>query len=86
MRAEQNTLITRIGPDTPCGQLMRHYWQPIALVDEFDPGLDPAMTLRPVKAVRILGQDLVLFKDASGAFGLLDRDLSTSARAVVELH
>ncbi len=74
MRAEQNNLITRIGPGTPCGQLMRHYWQPVALVDEFDPALDPTMALRPVKAVRILGQDLVLFKDASGSFGLLDRD------------
>ena len=74
MRAEQNELITRIGPKTPCGQLMRSYWQPVALLDEFDPALDPAMGVRPVKAVRILGQDLVLFKDASGQFGLLDRD------------
>ena len=74
MRAEQNTLITRIGPATPCGQLMRSYWQPVALLDEFDPALDPAMGVRPVKAVRVLGQDLVLFKDASGKFGLLDRD------------
>ena len=74
MNAEQNELITRIGPGTPCGTLMRHYWQPVALMDEFDPQLDAAMALRPVKAVRILGQDLVLFKDASGQFGLLDRD------------
>lgn len=74
MNAEQNELITRIGPGTPCGMLMRHYWQPVALLDEFDAQLDPAMALRPVKAVRILGQDLVLFKDTSGQFGLLDRD------------
>ena len=74
MNAEQNQLITRIGPGTPCGQLMRHYWKPVALLDEFDPALDPSMALRPVKALRILGQDLVLFKDASGQFGLLDRD------------
>jgi phenylpropionate dioxygenase-like ring-hydroxylating dioxygenase large terminal subunit len=67
-------LVTRIGPGTPCGNLMRHYWQPVALLDEFDAALDPAMALRPVKAVRVLGQDLVLFKDASGDFGLLDRD------------
>ena len=53
---------------------MRSYWQPVALLDEFDPALDPAMALRPVKAVRLLGQDLVLFRDASGRFGLLDRD------------
>ena len=74
MRVEQNQLITRIGPGTPCGKLLRHYWQPVALLDEFDPALDPAMALRPVKAVRLLGQDLVLFRDATGAFGLLDRD------------
>ena len=32
MKAEQNELITRIGPGTPCGDLMRRYWQPVALV------------------------------------------------------
>ena len=37
MKAEQNELITRIGPGTPCGALLRSYWQPVALVDEFDP-------------------------------------------------
>ena len=74
MRAAQNEIITRIGAGTPCGALMRHYWQPVALLDEFDPTLSPEMAVRPVKAVRVLGQDLVLFKDASGVFGLLDRD------------
>ena len=80
MKAEQNELITRIGPHTPCGTLMRHYWQPVALVDEFNPALDPLMAQRPVKAVRLLGQDLVLFKDehlnapGGSAWGLLDRD------------
>lgn len=74
MKAQQNELVTRIGPGTPCGALMRQYWQPVALVDEFDPRLDPRMAQRPVKAVRVLGQDLVLFRDAGGAWGLLDRD------------
>lgn len=74
MNAEQNERLTRITPGTPCGQLLRQYWQPAALVDEFNPLLDPRMALRPVKAVRLLGQDLVLFKDALGAWGLLDRD------------
>ena len=73
MQAEQNDLITRIGPGTDCGALMRQYWQPAALLDEFDPRLDPHMAGRPVKAVRLLGQDLVLFRDARGRFGLLDR-------------
>ena len=69
MKAEQNELLTRIGPGTPCGALLRSYWQPVALVDEFDPALDPRMAQRPVKAVRVLGQDLVLFRNAQGALG-----------------
>ena len=73
MHAEQNELITRIGPGTPCGALMRSYWQPAALVDEFDPRLDPRMAARPVKAVRLLGQDLVLFRDGQDRWGLIDR-------------
>lgn len=74
MNAQQNERITRIGPGTPCGALMRHYWQPAALLDEFDPRLDPRMDQRPLKAVRLLGQDLVLFRAADGRFSLLDRD------------
>ncbi|NDE25095.1 MAG: aromatic ring-hydroxylating dioxygenase subunit alpha [Betaproteobacteria bacterium] len=74
MRAEQNERFTRIGPSTPCGEMLRHYWHPVALIDEFNPQLDPRMAIRPVKAVRLLGQDLVLFKNAQGQFGLLDRD------------
>ena len=74
MQAAQNELITRVGPGTPCGELLRRYWQPVALLDEFNPVLDPRMEGRPVKAVRLLGQDLVLFRDDTGTFGLLDRD------------
>ena len=62
---EQNELMTRVGPGTPAGKLLRNYWQPAALADEFD-------TERPVKAVRLLGQDLVLFK-YENRYGLLDR-------------
>ncbi len=50
--AAQNELMTRIGAGTPCGKLLRRYWQPVALVDEMQ---GP----RPVKAVRILGEDLL---------------------------
>jgi phenylpropionate dioxygenase-like ring-hydroxylating dioxygenase large terminal subunit len=67
MSAQENELITRIGPGTPCGGLMRRYWQPAALVEELD---GP----RPVKAVRLLGEDLVLFRDEAGRYGLLRRD------------
>ncbi len=67
MSAEQNAKITRIGPGTPCGKLMRGYWQPAALSEEL-----PAD--RPVVPVRLLGQDFVLFRDERGRLGLLDRD------------
>ena len=50
LSAEQNDLITRIGPGTPAGTLMRRYWQPAALVDELAGN-------RPVKPVRLLGEE-----------------------------
>jgi len=74
MQAALNERLTRVGPGTACGALMRRYWQPVALLDEFDPALDARMRERPVKAVRLLGQDLVLFRDDQGQWGLLDRD------------
>jgi phenylpropionate dioxygenase-like ring-hydroxylating dioxygenase large terminal subunit len=74
MHAAQNELITRIGPGTACGALMRHYWHPAALVDEFDSRFDPRMAGRPLKAVRLLGQDFVLFRDDVGRWALIDRD------------
>ena len=67
MTRQQNELLTRIGPEAPAGQLLRRYWQPIALLEEL---AGP----RPVKAVRVLGQDLVLFRGPDGRLGLLDRD------------
>ncbi|MCW5634199.1 MAG: Rieske 2Fe-2S domain-containing protein [Rubrivivax sp.] len=74
MQAAQNELITRVGPGTPCGELLRRYWHPVALLDEFEPRLDPAMAKRPLKAVRLLGQDLILWRDVEGRYSLLDRD------------
>jgi nitrite reductase/ring-hydroxylating ferredoxin subunit len=66
MSAEQNDRITRVGPGTPCGALLRRHWQPIALIEELE-------GKRPVRAVRALGQDLVLFRDDKGRLGLIDR-------------
>ncbi|MBO0751361.1 MAG: Rieske 2Fe-2S domain-containing protein, partial [Bradyrhizobiaceae bacterium] len=67
MSQEQNDFITRVGPRTPAGKLMRMYWQPVALAEEFGQG-------RPVKPVRLLGEDLVAFRDIRGRYGLMDRD------------
>ncbi len=62
---EQNELMTRVGPGTPAGRLLRRYWQPVALVDEMQGA-------RPVKPVRIFGEDLVLFK-YQDRYGLIER-------------
>jgi len=67
MSSQQNDTITRVGKGTPAGQLLRNYWQPVALVEEL-----PAQ--RPVRAVRLMGQDFVVFKDEQGRYGMLDRD------------
>ena len=60
---EANDRLTRVGPGTPMGQLMRRYWQPIRplsqLVDE------------DVMKIRILGEDLVLFRTLKGELGLI---------------
>jgi phenylpropionate dioxygenase-like ring-hydroxylating dioxygenase large terminal subunit len=64
--SEQNQLMTRIGAGTPAGKLLRNYWQPVALADEL-------RGPRPLKAVRIFGEDLVLFRDERGNCGLLER-------------
>jgi phenylpropionate dioxygenase-like ring-hydroxylating dioxygenase large terminal subunit len=66
LSADQNDLITRTGPTTPAGNLMRRYWQPAALVDELAGS-------RPVKPVRLLGERLVLFRDDKGRHGLMER-------------
>jgi 5,5'-dehydrodivanillate O-demethylase len=63
---EQNRQLTRVGSGTPMGELLRRYWHPIAGVAEFD-GED---RIRPV---RLFGEDLVLYRDKSGVFGLVDR-------------
>jgi len=61
----KNELLTQVGPGTPMGDLMRRYWMPIAGVSELE--------RNPIKAVRLMGEDLVLFRDLSGTYGLVDR-------------
>jgi len=66
LTAEKNRLITETGRGTRCGALMRRYWQPAALVEELE---GP----RPVKRLRLLGEDLVLFRDPLRRYGMLAR-------------
>src|SRR4029078_12108079 len=64
---EQNDLITRVGPGTAAGSLLRRYWQPVALVDEL------AGTNRPIKPVQGMGESRVLFRGDKGRHGLIER-------------
>ena len=57
-------VLTRTDRGTPAGDLLRRYWQPVALSDELPPGGPPV-------PVRLLGEDLVLFRDEAGRPGLL---------------
>lgn len=63
LSAEQNVAMTRVGPGTPMGNLMRRYWQPFAAASELDG--------KWTKRVRLLGEDLVLFRDRQGRRGLI---------------
>ena len=65
LTAEQNERLTRVGPGTPMGELMRRYWHPVAASVELDAD-------NPTKEVRLLGEDLVLYRDASGTLGLIE--------------
>ena len=63
---ELNDSLTRVGPGSDAGAVLRHYWQPAALSDEL-------MTARPVVPVRLMGEDLVLFRNDNGQLGLIGR-------------
>ena len=63
---EENELLTRTGPGTPMGELMRRYWLPAVLSWEL-----PEPDCPPVR-VKLLGEALVMFRDTEGRIGLLD--------------
>jgi 5,5'-dehydrodivanillate O-demethylase len=60
---EQQEILTRVGPGTPMGALLRRYWMPVTASVELPPGA--------ARAVRLLGEDLVLVRTTGGALGLL---------------
>ena len=61
---DHDTYLTDVGPDTPCGNYLRRYWHPFMLASELQD--------LPVP-VRLLGEDLVAFRDGGGRLGLLHR-------------
>jgi 5,5'-dehydrodivanillate O-demethylase oxygenase subunit len=61
---EENDFLTRVGPGTPAGELLRRYWHPVAIAQELT-------AERPTRFVRLLGENLVLFRDKLGRVGLI---------------
>ncbi len=61
---EENDLLTKTGPGTPGGEFLRRYWQPIAIAEEAAIGSAPL-------PIRIMGEDLVLFRGDDGELGLI---------------
>jgi len=66
LTSADNERLTRVSPGTPAGELFRRYWQPVLLSEEL-PERDGA----PVR-VRVLGEDLIAFRDTNGDVGLVD--------------
>ncbi len=65
LTAQENDLLTRVEGDAPMGQMMRRYWLPACLIEEIaEPDCDPVR-------VRLLGEDLVAFRDSDGNPGLM---------------
>jgi 5,5'-dehydrodivanillate O-demethylase len=60
---EQNDELTQIGPGTPMGELLRHYWYPVAFERELDEF--------PVKQARLLGENFAVFKTPDGEYGIV---------------
>jgi 5,5'-dehydrodivanillate O-demethylase len=61
---EENEFLTRVGPGTPAGELLRRYWHPVAVAGELTEE-------KPIKAVKILDEELVVFRDKTGRYGLV---------------
>jgi phthalate 4,5-dioxygenase len=65
--ADQNERLTRVGPGTPMGELLRRFWIPVLLTEDV-----PEADCVPVR-ITLLGERLVAFRDTSGRVGLIDR-------------
>jgi 5,5'-dehydrodivanillate O-demethylase len=64
LTGDENEKLTRVGPGTPAGELLRRYWHPVAVATELTEE-------KPIKPVKMLGEKLVIFRDQSGRYGLL---------------
>ena len=66
MSREQNEQLSRVGPGTLMGKLLRRYWAPFLLSSEI-----PELDCPPVRA-KLMGENLVCFRDSKGQIGLID--------------
>jgi 5,5'-dehydrodivanillate O-demethylase oxygenase subunit len=64
LTAQQNAELTRVGPGTPMGELLRRYWYPVAFTRQLDEF--------PVKRVRLLGEDWAVYRTTGGAYGVVE--------------
>ncbi len=71
LTAEQNERLTRVGPGTPMGDLLRRYWQPIAAESQFVDAAGSPVGPQTM-AVRLLGENLVLYRTGDGRYGLVE--------------
>src|SRR6266540_3217958 len=60
---DENELLTRVGPETPMGELLRCYWHPVGTIADLE--------REPVQPVRLLGEDLTLFRTPHSQYGLI---------------
>lgn len=65
INAEQNERLTRVGPGTPGGELLRRYWQPLCPAAEITAG-------QPKKRLRIMSENLFVFRDGQGRIGCVE--------------
>jgi 5,5'-dehydrodivanillate O-demethylase len=61
---EENERLTRVEPGTPCGELLRRYWQPVLIASELT-------AEKPTRRVTVLGEELVVFRDQQGNYGCM---------------
>jgi 5,5'-dehydrodivanillate O-demethylase len=61
---EENQLLTQVGRGTPCGELLRRYWHPVAAAAELT-------AEKPIRPVKILGEELVVYRGRKGNYGLV---------------
>lgn len=59
---EENELLTQVGPGTPCGELLRRYWQPVGYASELT-------AEHPIKRITVMHEELIVYLGVDGDYG-----------------